>query len=88
VTASKFKGRMISRNHEQKERVDMSDNDYDFSPLAAAKRLTPFWMQNIYEFDGLEIMPCKTIGFADSGKEIIEPCETAQVEFWTVYGHY
>ncbi len=46
----------------------------------------PDWMVNIRAYDGLEIQPCCTVGF-DNGKEIVEPCEPGQADFWTVYGH-
>ena len=56
-------------------------------PITAAFAVTPDWMLDIRAYDGLEIQPCHTVGFADRGKEIVEPCEPEQAEFWTVYGH-
>ena len=56
------------------------------SSIAAAKALTPWWMEKIRDFDGLEIQPCAVIDTA-CGK-IEEPCEPEGAQFWTVYGHY
>lgn len=57
------------------------------SPIDAAKALTPHWMQNIRDFDALEIHPCAVIGYGEDGTEIVEPCEPKDAAFWTVYGH-
>ena len=37
-------------------------NDANYSPIDAAKALTPLWIQNISDFDGLEIQPCAIVG--------------------------
>ncbi|MGB9154291.1 MAG: hypothetical protein WCD70_14520 [Alphaproteobacteria bacterium] len=58
------------------------------SPITLAYALMPSWMKSIKDFDGLEIMPCKLVGYNPQGQEIVTPCELNQVSFWTVYGHY
>ena len=60
------------------------------SPIDAAKALTPRWMQNIRDFDALEIAPCRVVGHDSLGDEIVEPCDDAPDEaaFWTVFGHF
>jgi len=60
------------------------------SPIDAANALTPDWMRNIRDFDGLEIAPCRVVGNDSLGNDIVEPCDDAPEEaaFWTVYGHY
>ena len=62
----------------------------DISPIDLAKALTPHWMRNIEEFNGLEIAPCRVVGHDRFDNAIVEPCDDApeQAAFWTVYGHY
>jgi hypothetical protein len=57
------------------------------SPIDKANALTPHWMRNIHDYDALEIHPCAVIGRDLFGKEIVEPCDTEDAHFWTVYGH-
>ncbi|MGO9269568.1 MAG: hypothetical protein ACLQOO_04820 [Terriglobia bacterium] len=45
-------------------------------------------MQNIQNFDTLEIQSCAVIGHDGTGGEIVEPCGPADAAFWTVYGHF
>jgi hypothetical protein len=45
-------------------------------------------MQNIRDFDALEIHPCIVIGNDSIGNDIIEQCEPEDAHFWTVYGHF
>jgi hypothetical protein len=56
------------------------------NPIEQAKALTPFWMRDIHQFDGLEIHPCRT-EHAQGGTSFIEQCEPETAEFWSVYGH-
>ena len=56
------------------------------NPIEHAKALTPFWMRDIQQFDGLEIHPCRT-EWAEDGGTFIEQCEPGAAEFWSVYGH-
>jgi len=56
------------------------------NPIERAKALTPFWMRDIQQFDGLEIHPCRT-EHAPAGPSFIEPCDPETAEFWSVYGH-
>jgi len=65
----------------------MSLDKNETSPLAVARSLTPWWMMRIREFDGLEIRPCKTIGYVNN-EEVSMPCEPELASRWTVYGHY
>lgn len=57
------------------------------SPIAAAKALTPRWMRNIRDFDGLEIHPCVVIGNDSMDNPIVEQCEPEVAHFWCVFGH-
>ena len=57
------------------------------SPIEAAKALTPHWMQNIRDFDALEIHPCAVIRHDSMANEIVEQCAPEDAHFWTVYGH-
>jgi hypothetical protein len=57
------------------------------SPIDAANAVTPHWMQNIADFDALEIHPCAVVDRDASGTEFIEQCEPEEAHFWTVYGH-
>jgi hypothetical protein len=57
------------------------------NPIERAHSLTPLWMRDIQQFDGLEIHPCRT-EHAEAGGTFIEPCEPEAAEFWSVYGHY
>jgi hypothetical protein len=57
------------------------------SPIAAAKALTPRWMQNIRQFDALEIHPCMIIGNDSPDNPIVEQCEPEDAHFWCVFGH-
>ncbi|MDD5585330.1 MAG: hypothetical protein PHY92_00035 [Alphaproteobacteria bacterium] len=66
----------------------MHSDRNDIAPVQAAQSLTPWWMTRIQEFDGLEIQPCKVVGFASEDREIMAPCEPEYASFWTVYGHY
>jgi hypothetical protein len=58
------------------------------SPIEIANALTPHWMRNIQDFDGLEIHPCAIIGRDSNGTELVETCTPDEADFWTVYGHY
>jgi len=58
------------------------------SPIDAAKAITPRCMQNIHDFDALEIEPCVVVGHGGLHSEIVEPCEPQDAHFWTVYGHF
>lgn len=55
-------------------------------PIKAAKALTPWWMMEIFEYDGLEIHPCHVESIED-GKIFVEQCDPEEVQFWSVYGH-
>ncbi len=57
------------------------------NPIERAKSLTPLWMRDIQQFDGLEIHPCRT-EHAEDGGTFIEQCEPESAEFWSVFGHY
>ena len=57
------------------------------SPIDAAKALTPRWMQNIKDFDALEIHPCTVIGNDSEDNSIVEQCEPEDAHFWCVFGH-
>lgn len=57
------------------------------NPLQADKAITPFWMNLIHQFNGLEIHPCRTEAIEDEIR-YIEPCGPCEAEFWSVYGHY
>ena len=48
----------------------------------------PWWRVVIKSFYGLEIKPCKVIGFASNGVELIFPCEPSLAVCWTVFGLY
>ena len=48
----------------------------------------PWWRVMIKGFYGLEIKPCKVIGFILHDKELIFPCEPRLATFWTVFGLY
>jgi len=67
------------------EKYDLRRVD-TISPIAAAKALTPWWMEKIRDFDALELQPCAVIDAA-CGK-IEEPCAPEDAQLWTVYGHY
>lgn len=60
----------------------------DISPIDLAKAITPHWMRNIRDFDGLEIQPCAVLARCEEGAEIAEPSEPEDAAFWTVYGHF
>jgi hypothetical protein len=60
----------------------------DISPIDLAQVLTPHWMRNVRDFDGLEIQPCAVIARGEDGTEIVEPCKPEEAAFWTVYGHF
>ena len=66
----------------------MLNNLNNVSLLAAARTLMPWWMVRINDFDGLEIHPCRVVGYAPNGKEIVAPCKPQRASFWAVYGHY
>jgi hypothetical protein len=55
------------------------------SPLDAAK--TPRWMQNIRDFDALEIHPCMVVGTDSLDNRIVEQCDPEDAHFWSVFGH-
>jgi hypothetical protein len=57
------------------------------NPIEHAKALTPFWMRDIHQFDGLEIHPCRAES-VEKGTPFIEQCTPESAEFWSVYGHY
>jgi hypothetical protein len=58
------------------------------SPIDLAKAITPRWMQNIHDFDALEIHPCMVVGHDGMGSDIVEQCEPGDAHFWTVFGHF
>jgi len=60
----------------------MTDN-----PILQAKALTPWWMMDIQNYDGLEIHPVKNYFPPDRNDTWCEPCEPHEAEFWSVYGH-
>jgi len=45
------------------------------------------WMQNIQDFDALEIHPCIVIGNDNLDNKIAEQCEPKDAHFWCVFGH-
>jgi hypothetical protein len=55
------------------------------SPVDAAK--IPRWMQNIRDFDALEIHPCVGVGTDSLDNLIVEQCEPEDAHFWSVFGH-
>lgn len=55
--------------------------------IIGRSQIVPNWMRDIQNFDGLELMSCAEVGFAD-GQAIVEVCEPEDAQFWTVYGHY
>ena len=57
------------------------------SPIDLAKALTPSWMQNIRDFDALEIHPCIVIGNDSLDNAIVEQCDPEDAHFWCVFGH-
>jgi hypothetical protein len=57
------------------------------SPIDKAKALTPRWMQNIRDFDALEIHPCAVIGNDSLDNPIVEQCEPEDARFWSFFGH-
>lgn len=65
----------------------MTKSRTPISPIDAAKALTPRWMQNIREFDALEIHPCMVIGNDGMDDPIVEQCEPEDAHFWCVFGH-
>lgn len=48
---------------------------------------TPRWMQNIHEFDRLEIQPHAIMRGSSCG-DYLEPCAPKDAEVWTVNGRY
>jgi hypothetical protein len=66
----------------------MTEAEITISPVAAARALAPRRMQNIRDFDALEIVPSRLIGHYRLGDDIVEPCHDPpeEVAFWTVYG--
>jgi hypothetical protein len=65
----------------------MTTSAHIVSPIDGTKALTTRWMQNIRDFDALEIQPCTVVGHDSMDTEIVEPCEPEDAHFWTVYGH-
>jgi hypothetical protein len=57
------------------------------SPLDAAKAITPRWLQNIQEFDALEIQPHMIMRGSSCG-DYLEPCEPEEAQVWVVNGCY
>ena len=57
------------------------------NPIDAAHSNTPNWMPEMRDYDGLEIWPCAIVGTTTDGRDIVEPCDPGEEEFWTVYGH-
>ena len=51
------------------------------SSIDAAKAVTPRWMQNIRDFDALEIHPCTVIGNDSMDNPIVEQCEPEDAHF-------
>jgi hypothetical protein len=60
-------------------------DDKDVSPLIAAQRLTPQWLEHIHDFDGLQIWPCKHIDIG--GREHSVMCKWEEASHWTLYAH-
>lgn len=46
----------------------------------------PRWHRRIHLFDGLEVSPCRVVGFANE-TPFVETCEPDEAQFWTVCGH-
>jgi hypothetical protein len=65
----------------------MSQAHTPISPIDAANALVPRWMQNIQDFDALEIHPCVVIGNDSMDNAIVEQCEPEDAHFWCVFGH-
>lgn len=69
------------------------------SPIHKAQTITPFWMQEIHNYDALEIHPVRDVLWdettqggrpfhADDNNEAwCEPCKPHEAHFWSVYGH-
>lgn len=69
------------------------------SPIELAKAATPWWMMEIFTFDGLELHPVRDLHWDDGtmGKRpfnippwhetCCEPCTPGEEHFWSVYGH-
>ncbi len=58
----------------------------DPSSLDFALAATPALMRRIREFDHLEILPSKTVGFINDAP-LTMPCPPELASLWTVYGH-
>ena len=56
-------------------------------PIAAAKAATPWWMQEILDYDGLEVWPVYEETDATTGDSYCEVCKPEDAHFWSVYGH-
>ena len=65
----------------------MTKTNIPVSPIDAVKALTPRWMQNIQDFDALEIHPCTVIGNDSMDNAIVEQSEPEDAHFWCVFGH-
>ena len=47
-----------------------------------------WWVNQIMDFEHLEIMPCSVIDYDGDGKEVVGPCYSDEATFWAVYGHH
>ncbi len=56
------------------------------NPNQKAKKLTPFWMNEIHRFDAVEVHPVQEFTDTD-GLKFCEQCEPQEAHFWSVYGH-
>lgn len=54
-------------------------------PVALAWALTPGWMRDILDYDGLEIHPVRRVEIA--GTPCFEPCAPEEAACWSVFGH-
>lgn len=69
------------------------------SPVELAQALTPRWMMEILDCDGLEIHPVRDLFWNDDEegtrpfqgdphrKTCCEVCQPEKAHFWSVYGH-
>ncbi len=69
------------------------------NPIKTAKDMTPRWMMEICDYDGLELHPVhdqrwddeergpRPFNIPDDHETWCEPCEEHEAHFWSVYGH-
>ena len=53
-------------------------------PIQAVKAATPWWMNEILRFDGLEVHPVRQ--WIENGQSYCEVCVPEDAHFWSVYG--